>query len=415
MKAESCQTSFDQGRTEHYFRRACASRLAGEEEKHRKYQALFLDQALGESMSADAPNEALAAMLYSAGEHEAVLEIYERFAKRGPGDTLSILAASIYFARKEPLKALEASEHINDPEERLLRRKTAELWSKLHAPLESEPRVHLLILTHNREAYVAEALRQLAMTDYSNYAVYIADNGSTDATLERVHQALSFFPSHIPVSVQSFPVNIGRPAGHNWLLGGHDHSKADFIAIGDDDLVRVPPDWLANMIKTARAFPGCGCVGGKSLTPGWPASVHGSVHRYFLFGPEGIRLTNVGEHSDIGQFDYVDKVDHVIGCLHIYDRAVLDKIGMFDIRLSPCQMVDVEHHLRMAMAGYPIIYNGLISFEHLRAMGVKAKKDRSLGGNSFGNTIKILYKYEHDEVNKAIAERHEERKNWLLA
>ncbi len=398
-----------------YFLRRARFYLSGKDEKKfQQYHEQFLNSILPEAMAAMEPDDDLAAMLYKAGEHAAVIELFERFRGRQGSDLLPILAASIFFARAEPHKSLTAAREIRNFEQRRLRQKTAELWPQLMRPLDIEPRVHLLILTHNREDYVAEALRQLAQTSYSNYAVYIADNGSSDSTLGRVREAVSFFPSHVPVSVESFPVNIGRPAGHNWLLAGHDHKEAEFIAIGDDDLIRVPPDWLTRMIQTARAFPGCGCVGGKALTPGWPASIHGGVRNFTEFGPNCIDLTNNNEQDDIGQFDYVDMVDHVIGCLHIFDRAMLEATGLFDIRLSPCQMVDIEHHLRMGLAGRSIIFNGLIGFEHLRAMGVSTRTDKGMSGNSLGNMLKILYKYDNEEARQAIARQHEARNAWLL-
>jgi GT2 family glycosyltransferase len=400
--------------TRYFFTRACRSFADKSEQAFYKYHNLLQERLRSRAAEAEAPDDALAALLYQSGERDAVLALFERFKSPGMGDLLPTLAAGIHFARKAPHKALAAAKYINDIEARRLRQKTAEIWPDLTAPLEKEPRVHLLILAHNREAYITGALLQLAQTHYRNYAVYIADNGSTDATLARAREAAAFFPSYVRVHIESFPVNIGRPAGHNWLLQAHDHSAAEFIAIGDDDLTRVPPSWLASMVKTARTFPGCGCVGGKALTPGWSPTIHGSAYAIEQFGPTTIVIPHVGEHVDLAQFDYVDMVDHVIGCLNLFSRKALEDVGLFDIRLSPCQFVDVEHHLRMCMAGYPIIFNGLIAFEHMRAMGVKAAHDRALAGNSLGNIVKLLHKYDHEAVRETLALRHADRNRRLL-
>jgi GT2 family glycosyltransferase len=274
--------------------------------------------------------------------------------------------------------------------------------------------VHLIVLTHNRAAYVEQALRQLGETAYRNYAVYIADNGSSDGTREISLRAREFFPPHVQVETQAFPVNIGRPAGHNWLLAGYDHDAAEFIAIGDDDLTRVPPDWLTRMVRTAQVFSGCACVGGKALNPGWPARVHCGARNVTVFGRHlGLEMTNDGEQEDLGQFDYVDLVDHVIGCLHIFDRRALEESGFFDIRFSHSQCVDVEHHLRLRLAGKNIVFNGLIAFEHQRVTGNAAAGDEALMGNSMGNVVKLLYKYNEKEVRCALEERRRERAAWL--
>jgi len=126
-------------------------------------------------------------------------------------------------------------------------------------------------------------------------------------------------------------------------------------------------------------------------------------------------MTNSDDLVDYGQFDYIDRVDHVIGCLHIYRRDVLlDDVGVFDIRFSPCQFVDIEHHLRTRLKGYSVIFNGLIEFRHLRGMGQEAAADKALGGNSYGNRIKILYKYDHAQVMTFLRAEAERYRDWLL-
>jgi GT2 family glycosyltransferase len=167
------------------------------------------------------------------------------------------------------------------------------------------------------------------------------------------------------------------------------------------------------MVNTARLFPRVAAVGGKAVNPGRPRVIHGGVRNLERFEPTAFRMSNDAPELDFGQYDYVDRVDHVIGCLHIYDRKVLDDAGVFDIRFSPCQLVDIEHHLRLKLAGYEIVYNGLITFEHLRAMGRKAGKERALIGNSLGNIVKLLHLYDAERVQRYLVERDAARRAWL--
>ncbi|WP_161794808.1 glycosyltransferase family 2 protein [Desulfonatronum thioautotrophicum] len=348
---------------------------------------------------------------YAHGKYDAVLKLFEQNFDL---ELLPYLASAIHFSQGNPAQASQAAEGIKDQEQRRLRQKTAEMWESLHIPLAHEPRVHLIILCHNREKHVERALRQLASTNYGNYAVYLADNGSADKTWEVAQRAVNYFPAHVPIAMERFPTNIGRPAGHNWLLTKYDHSGADYIAIGDDDLVEVPSDWLNRMIQTAKVFPKCAVVGGKALNPGKPDVIHGGVRNILEFTSDKLEMSNNDDVIDFGQFDYVDKVDHVIGCLHIYDRKVLDEVGLFDIRFSPCQFVDIDHHLRIRMAGHDIIFNGLIAFKHLRGMGKKSQKNDSLAGNAFGNIHKLLHKHDANMVNDALQSNAKKRLAWLL-
>lgn len=405
------------GKAEYLFTLAGRHKNQGDEEGFLSFSARYcaaVCNAIADGTAGADELPGALAKLYLTGDADLLFSLLQAAPQNGDNDFLARMASAAAFREGEPHRALIAAKQIRSAEERRLRQKTAEMWGTLQSPLAEEPRVHLLILSHNRVEHVEHALCELAATDYRNYAVFIADNGSSDGTWDIVRRAGDIFPEHVPVSVQSFPTNIGRPAGHNWLLTGHDHSPAEFIAIGDDDLIRVPPDWLTRMVQTARAFPGCACVGGKALSPGWPPLVHGGIRNITAFGDSRLDLTNGDEQTDIGQFDYVDIVDHVIGCLHIFDRAELEDTGLFDIRFSPCQCVDIEHHLRMRLAGKKIVFNGLIAFEHMRAMGRAVAKDSSLLGNSVGNVVKLLYKYPRDTVHKALAERREERNAWLM-
>ena len=317
--------------------------------------------------------------------------------------------------RKGDLKlAEELINRIEDTNEKSLKLKALQLLPKLAEPLSGNPRVHLIILCYNREKELMRAFKELAKTNYDNYAVYIADNGSSDRTWERIQEAVKFFPKHIPIHIERLPTNIGRPAGHNWLLTKYDHSESDYIAIGDDDLVQVPENWLVDMLKTAELFPNAVAVGGKSLNPGLPPVIHAGVRNIEKFGNYELRMTNRKLVLDTGQFDFIDLVDHVIGCLHIYDtKAFLDKVGLFDIALSPCQSVDIEHHLRSKLMGYDIVFNGFIQFQHMRAMGKSVSKSKALSGNSLGNVVKVLAKHDKDKVAEMLLKDREKRAEWL--
>lgn len=351
------------------------------------------------------------ASLFSKDEFATIIKEFR--GSTSPGIASAVSSSLMRLGQTEDLMKYLSS--VKQTPEMLLKAKTIG-YAKTMAQMEmaKEPRVHLLLLSYNRDAYVENALRQLAATRYSNYAVYILDNHSTDGSWAIVSKARDIFPPSVDVHVERMPTNIGRPAGHNWLLTNHDHSEADYIAIGDDDLLDVPPTWLRDMVRTMRLFPDAAIVGGKALNQGRPRIIHGGVRKFITFGPDEMTLTNDKNSQDFGQFDYIDRVDHVIGCLHLYRReAFLNDVGLFDIRFSPCQFVDIEHHLRTRMKGYAIIYNGLIEFRHLRGMGQEAAASRSMGGNSYGNRVKVLCKYNQKHVMDFLQAERTAYQNWM--
>ncbi|WP_456324625.1 glycosyltransferase family 2 protein [Desulfonauticus submarinus] len=278
--------------------------------------------------------------------------------------------------------------------------KTAQYLKQLQNKKYNTPLVDILLLTYNREKYVENSLKELAKTDYPNYRLFIVDNGSTDQTWEKVKNSLKYFPPHVKIFYERLPTNIGRPAGHNWLLTKYNHDEAKYIALADDDLIKIPSNWLWQMVKIMEDFPSeVVAVGGKALSPGFPPKVHGGVRNFIYFSENDFKLSNEAEQLDVGQFDFITYVDHVIGCLQLYKTEIFSKLGLFDIRFSPVQLVDIEHHLRCRLNGYKIVFNGLIEFIHQREFGKKCAVKREFIGNSLGNKIKLIYKYNPHDVN----------------
>lgn len=348
--------------------------------------------------------------LFCAGK----IALLERIWQEQSLPVAASMLSGHYLRHNLPDQAQRFLPYLADEEERKLKTRTLQLLPRLTGPLPVEPRVHLLLLSCDKVRYVERALRQLAATTYGHYAVYILDNHSTDGSWEIVRHARALFPSSVEVHIRRAAFNTGRPVGHNTLLTAFDHQEADFIAIGDDDLVEVPPDWLRKMVLTAQLFPHAAVVGGKALSPGRAKIIHGGIRRLTRFDGEEIDTTNRMDAPDHGHFDYVDKTDHVIGCLHLYrTQPLFTDLGLFDIRYSPCQCVDMDHHFRARLLGYDIIYNGLIEFTHARSMHGAAQTDSGLKGNALGNLAKLVYKFKVSDMQNLMLDTGRRRRQWM--
>jgi GT2 family glycosyltransferase len=303
-------------------------------------------------------------------------------------------------------------EHIDGSLEAVLKYNTAMVLSR-GARSGPRPRVHALMLVHEREEHVADAIRAVAGGDCENMALYVADNASSDGGYRAAEKALAEVEGRLETHLERLPTNVGRPAGHNWLIEKHGHSEADYIAIVDDDLTRLPPDWAPRLMDAAVLYPRTAAVGLKAVDPGLPRRVQGSGMRLAAFEEGRVVYTSGAGILDYGQYDYLDRVDHVIGCVNLYDRRALEDVGLFDIRFSPCQFVDVEHHLRARLKGYEIVYHGMLEAGHLRAMGAESLESRQRLSNSKGNLIKLTIKHDPEEVTEFMRRERERYKNWV--
>lgn len=248
---------------------------------------------------------------------------------------------------------------------------------------EEYPPADILIVTWNNARRLAEALESLRATDYPAARVWILDNGSTDGTAGLLKEVEAGGFPH-PLEMVRVPVNVGLPAGMNWLLKV---SRAPLVARLDDDAV-VPPDWLKRLADTLREHPWAGVVAPKVVHMDRPDVIQFGDIRLW---PQGRYHTN---EPDRGQCDHRALVTHACGCCLVYRRKALDVAGPFDIRYSPSQQDDLDHFVALRAAGYDVLYDGGVAVRHPLTNG--ADLSRKARSNAAANIAKLLGKWGED-------------------
>jgi GT2 family glycosyltransferase len=117
------------------------------------------------------------------------------------------------------------------------------LHSQKHYRL--KPFVSIVILNFNGVNYLKKFLPSVLATQYENYEVVVADNGSSDNSLEVLK---SEFPT---VKIITSPTNEGFAGGYNWALK---RIEADYYVLLNSD-VEVTPNWIAPMVEVLEANP----------------------------------------------------------------------------------------------------------------------------------------------------------------
>lgn len=252
---------------------------------------------------------------------------------------------------------------------------------------EEFPTVDICIVTWNNLTLLKRMMDSLAKTDYpaDKIKIYITDNGSTDGTVEYLKQLADNFV--FKVYNEFLPINTGVTVGMNLAIV---KGNGELVARCDDDIV-LPANWLKELAKVFHKRPFCGMTGPKILNDSTAKSIQTSDFKM---------LPSVYAHeneTDNGQVNYFSKTVHIKGCCNLYRRDVFKNSGLLDIRYSPTQYDDPDHHIAVLARGYEIIYNGFVEVIHKTNSGL----NNSYAGlsNGQGNQFKLFGKWGQNIYN----------------
>ena len=144
-----------------------------------------------------------------------------------------------------------------------------------------KPLVSIVILNYNGAGYLEKFLPSVLATQYENFEVVVADNGSNDNSISLVKDK---FPS---VKIITNAINEGFAGGYNWALK---KVNSNYYVLLNSD-VAVDPHWLepmVNLLETQKNIAACqpkilsytntdvfeyaGAAGGWMDTLGYPFS-----------------------------------------------------------------------------------------------------------------------------------------------
>ena len=166
--------------------------------------------------------------------------------------------------------------------------------------------------------------------------VIVADNGSTDGTIEMLER------DHPRVALVRFDRNRGFAAAVNH---GIDAGSAPFVVLVNND-VECDPGFVEQIVAPLRTSPEVGMVAGLLLVPG--------RSRVDSFGIEIDRtLAAFPRFGGAGYPCPLDVADLAgpSGGAAAYRRSALEQVGSFDARLF-AYMEDVDLALRLRAAGW---------------------------------------------------------------
>ncbi|MGV3527423.1 MAG: glycosyltransferase family 2 protein [Flavisolibacter sp.] len=220
------------------------------------------------------------------------------------------------------------------------------IFEKKHLPSTS-PRVAIVILNWNGAHYLEKFLPSVIGTTYDNAYVVVADNASTD-------QSIDFLKKNYPqVQLLEFKENYGFAGGYNAALKKVD---ADYYVLLNSD-VEVTPGWLEPIISLleeneshAACQPKILSYNNRSLFE-YAGACGGWLDAYGYPFARG-RIFDVCE-TDHGQYDTTEEVFWATGAAMVIRSTVFHQMQGFDEYFFAHQE-EIDLCWRIKLAGYKV-------------------------------------------------------------
>jgi GT2 family glycosyltransferase len=208
----------------------------------------------------------------------------------------------------------------------------------------ANPSVTILILNWNGRELLPQTLPALDNLDYDRYRVVVADNGSTDDSIEYIE---TNFPE---MSIINLDENLGFSKGLNEAVRRLPLDAEILILLNND--VTVRRDWLRHLVAPFTD-PQVGITGGKLLYPDEKRIQHAGAE---LIYPTAYSHHFHYQEIDQGQANERRTVSYVTGASLAIRRSLVEKSALFDEQFSPFYFEEVDLCYRVRNAGFDVLY-----------------------------------------------------------
>jgi GT2 family glycosyltransferase len=210
------------------------------------------------------------------------------------------------------------------------------------------PRASIVIPTYNGVRHLVPCVRALASTLGERFAgeVLIVDDGGTPDT-QRVLRELE--QRHAWLRVVRNAKNQGFIAACN---RGAEEASGDVLVFLNDDTIPLP-GWLYPLLRTFRARPDAGAVGGRLLYPDGRLQEAGGV--IFRDG-SGANFGRDDHEPDAPPYTHVRAVQYCSGALLATPRDLFRRLGGFDAMYRPAYYEDTDYCFSVRASGRTVYY-----------------------------------------------------------
>lgn len=233
------------------------------------------------------------------------------------------------------------------------------------------PLVIIIVSNYNGVSYfykkhniLWQIFSSLKKTAYENYKIVMADDKSTDKSVEYVRKHFK------NVEIVINEVNGGFSKNNNNAIKYVMHKyEPDYIVLMNNDIIISDTLWLSKLVKVAESDPKIGIVGCKLVYP------TGRIQHAGIF-PTNYAYANRGRgEEDHNQYNKIEEMVGITFALVLIKAKVFTKIGFLDENFF-MGYEDTDFCLRAHQNGFINIYDGKVKAIHLEGFtSTNSKRD----------------------------------------
>jgi GT2 family glycosyltransferase/glycosyltransferase involved in cell wall biosynthesis len=284
--------------------------------------------------------------------------------------------------RQGLLCARPLEQPIAEAQAKTLFRGRAQVQSVLfgRAPLDfrmaGAPALSVIMVMHDRFALTLMALGSLRTNYPGDIELILVDSGSADETanIQRyVHGAY-----HL-----RFDTNIGTLRGCNAALV---IATADAVLYLNNE-IELAPGAVAAALHRLQSDPRIGAVGGMIIR------THGVLREAGnIVWPDGSTQSYMRDASPlVPEANFVRDVDFCSGVFLMTRRTLLNELQGYDEAYGPDGYEDADLCMRMAEAGYRVVYDPASVIHHLEHAGNDSRRSTDAGTNDTRETFVLKH------------------------
>ena len=258
--------------------------------------------------------------------------------------------------------------------------------------------IAVVILNWNGKSFLSKFLPKVIACSPSNAEIIIADNGSSDNSVDFIQ---TNFP-HIKIVIND--KNYGFAGGYNEALK---HISAKYYVLLNSD-VEVTPNWLEPLYSLLENNPEIAACQPKLRAYNdrdffeYAGAAGGFIDKYGYPFCRGRILYKL--EKDIGQYDDITEIFWATGACLFVRSEIFHQVGGFDTDFF-AHMEEIDLCWRMKKQGYKIYYCGQSTVFHVGGGTLNKSNPRKTYYNFRNSLMALVKNSETKHLYSAIAFR----------